>query len=108
MDANRHSTFQGRRGTSTPGIASVRFDVLHDLPMDANQACRVVRYGTITICTVRTVLVKLQRTTVFVTPYFTVITVKKAEVRRISASLMQIGTRCSKCKALKHTRAIQT
>ena len=40
-----------------------------------NQACRVVRYGTITVCTVRTVLVKLRRTTVFVTPYFTVITV---------------------------------
>ena len=40
------------------------------------QACRVVRYGTITVCTVRTVLVELRRTTMIVTPYFTVITVK--------------------------------
>jgi hypothetical protein len=27
--AKSHSTFQGRGGTSTPGIASVLFDVLH-------------------------------------------------------------------------------
>ena len=32
-----------------------------------DQACRVVRYGTVTVCTVRTVLVKLRRTTVIVT-----------------------------------------
>ena len=44
------------------------------------QACRVVRYGTITVCTVRTVLIKLRRTTVIVTPYFTVITVKYGTV----------------------------
>jgi len=44
------------------------------------QACRVVRYGTITVCTVRTVLVKLRHTTVIVTPYFTVITVKYGTV----------------------------
>jgi len=41
------------------------------------QACRVVQYGTVTI---RTVLVKLRRTTVIVTPYFTVITVKNGAV----------------------------
>ena len=33
------------------------------------QACRVVRYGTITVCTVRTELVKLWRTIVIVTLY---------------------------------------
>ena len=44
------------------------------------QACRVVRYGTMTVCTVRTVLVELRRTTVIVTPYFTVITVKYGTV----------------------------
>jgi hypothetical protein len=44
------------------------------------QACRVVRYGTVTVCTVRTVLVNLRRTTVIVTPYFTVITVKYGTV----------------------------
>ena len=44
------------------------------------QACRVVRYGTVTVCTVRTVLVKLRRTTVIVTPYFTVIMVKYGTV----------------------------
>ena len=44
------------------------------------QACRVVRYGTVTVCTVRTVLVKLRRTTVIVTPHFTVITVKYGTV----------------------------
>ena len=44
------------------------------------QACRVVRYGTVTVCTVRTVLVKLRRITVIVTPYFTVITVKYGTV----------------------------
>ena len=48
--------------------------------MDQHQACRVVRYGTITVCTVRTVLVKLRRTTVIVTPYFTVIMVKYGTV----------------------------
>ena len=48
--------------------------------MYIEQACRVVRYGTITVCTVRTVLVKLRRTTVIVTPYFTVITVKYGTV----------------------------
>ena len=45
-----------------------------------DQACRVVRYGTMTVCTVRTVLVELRRTTVIVTPYFTVITVKYGTV----------------------------
>ena len=44
------------------------------------QACRVVRYGTITVCTVRTVHVKLRRTTVIFTPYFTVIKVNYGTV----------------------------
>ena len=48
--------------------------------MHANQACQVVRYGMITVCTVRTVLVQLRRTTVIVTPYFTVITVNYGTV----------------------------
>ena len=45
-----------------------------------DQACRVVRYGTITVYTVRTVLVKLRRTTVIITSYFTIITVKYGTV----------------------------
>jgi hypothetical protein len=58
----------------------VRVCVLVCVCVCVRQACRVVQYGTVTVCTVRTVLVKLRRTTVIATPYFTVITVKYGTV----------------------------
>jgi len=51
-----------------------------DSEVHSMQACWVVQYGTITVCTVRTVLAVIRRTTVIVTPYFTVIMVKYGTV----------------------------